>query len=290
MTIAINNNALEGNDLPQSRYQLMKQIRAQQFTGNTSGLMPGLVQGNIAILPAALAAEFIEFCQLNYVPCPVIGYSKPGDPNIPSLGESIDIRSDVPEYWIFEHGDHTQSTYDITPYWKDDLVTVVIGCSYSFEEALISAGYPIRNIDDGMNVSMYDTTIPTLATSHFSGHTVVSMRPFKHQDILKVTEITRQFSKTHGAPIHVGDPAAIGIHDITKPDYGDAVEIAEDEVPVFWGCGVTSQRILREAALPFMITHAPGKMLITDVRYEQLLDNKSRDNKSRDNKSHDKKA
>jgi len=276
MAIAINNKTPECDDLQQSlqqsRYQLMKRIRAQQFTGNTSGLMPGLVQGNIAILPATLAAEFIEFCRLNATPCPVIGFSKPGDPSIPVLGESIDIRSDVPEYWIFEKGEHTQSTFDIKSYWKEDLVTVVIGCSYSFEEALISAGYPIRNIDDGVNVSMYDTTIPTHATQHFSGHTVVSMRPFKRQDIPKVTEITRRFPKAHGAPIHIGDPAAIGIHDIAKPDYGDAVVIAEDEVPVFWGCGVTSQRILRDAALPFVITHAPGKMLITDVNYDQLSD------------------
>lgn len=250
--------------------QLRSLIRREQFTQNTSGLMPGIVQGNVAILPAALASEFIAFCDLNKTPCPIIGFSKPGDPSLPTLGNNIDIRSDLPEYCIIKNGEYSHSVNDISEYWQDDMVAVVIGCSYSFEEALISAGYPIRNISLGLNVSMYETNIPTQATQHFSGNMVVSMRPFKPENVTAVSEITAGFSKTHGAPIHVGDPKAIGIADINKPEYGDAVPIEAGEVPVFWGCGVTSQRILRNAKLPLIITHAPGKMLMTDLRYEEL--------------------
>jgi uncharacterized protein YcsI (UPF0317 family) len=250
--------------------QLRSLIRTQQFTQNTSGLMPGLVQGNIAILPANLAAEFIEFCDLNPKPCPIISFSQVGDPRLLDLGQDIDIRTDVPEYYIIKEGRYSHSVNDISDYWEEDMVAIVIGCSYSFEEALISSGYPIRNISLGLNVSMYDTHIPTQATENFSGNMVVSMRPFKREDIDEVTNITSQFAKTHGAPVHVGDPAAIGIHNIANPDYGDAVTIEQDEVPVFWACGVTSQRILLDAKLPLVIAHAPGKMLVTDLRYEEL--------------------
>jgi uncharacterized protein YcsI (UPF0317 family) len=266
MAIVTNNTRDEGTDLS----QLREQIRSNEFTGNTSGLMPGLVQGNVVILPANMAEEFMAFCRLNPIPCPIIGFSKAGDPSLPSLGGDIDIRVDVPEYCIFREGELCETVTDISRYWQDDFVSIVIGCSYSFEDALMSAGYHIRNIDLELNVSMYDTTIPTQSTEHFSGNTVVSMRPFNPKDIAAVTDITNQFSKAHGAPIHIGDPAAIGISNIQQPDYGDAVLIATDEVPVFWGCGVTSQRILRDAKLPLVITHAPGKMLITDVCYEQL--------------------
>ena len=259
-------------DVPEklSLQQLRALIRNQEFTQNTSGLMPGLVQGNVAILPASLATEFIEFCDLNPKPCPIIGFSQAGDARLPSLGEGIDIRTDVPEYYIIKQGQYSHSVTDITDYWQDDMVAIVLGCSYSFEEALVSSGYDIRNVSLGLNVSMYDTNIPTKATQHFSGNTVVSMRPFKREDVAAVTEITSHFSKTHGAPIHVGDPAEIGISDIFQPNYGDSVIIEPDEVPVFWACGVTSQRILLGAKLPLVITHAPGKMLITDLQYEEL--------------------
>lgn len=250
--------------------QFREDIRNNSFTGNTSGLMPGLLQGNVAILPAQYAQEFLQYCELNPKPCPVIGVSQPGDPSIPNLGEDLDIRIDVPEYHVFNDGQFSESLHDIKHLWQNGSVAIIIGCSYSFEEALISAGYPIRNIDQNLNVSMYNTTIATQATEHFSGNTVVSMRPFKRKDVDAVCEITARFPKTHGAPIYIGDPQAIGIKNIHQPDYGDAVEILEDEVPVFWGCGVTSQHILRQAKLPHIITHAPGKMLITDIYYDQL--------------------
>jgi len=266
MLIVQNNNKSDFLTLE----QLRAQIRSEQFTKNTSGLMPSLVQGNIAILPAKQAEEFIEFCHLNPTFCPIIGLSSPGDPTIPILGKDLDIRIDLPEYFIIEHGEYTHSENNINGYWNNDSVAIVIGCSYSFEEALISSGYPIRNIEAGVNVSMFNTNIPSKPTKNYHGNTVVSMRPFKRRDIEAVIEITGRFPKTHGAPIHIGDPEAIGIKDIYQPDYGDAVAIAKDEIPVFWGCGVTSQRILKNAKLPILITHAPGKMLITDIRYEQL--------------------
>lgn len=265
MTVIVknHNNDSELNELRQA-------IRSNQFTQNTSGLMPGLVQGNVAILPAKLAEEFIEFCELNSKPCPVIGFTEAGKPELPMLGNNLDIRIDLPEYYIFENGEFSRSAHDITNEWQADSVAVVLGCSYSFEDALIAAGYRVRNIDADVNVSMYDTNIPTKPTKHFSGNTVVSMRPFKRQDVDAVCEITASFSKTHGAPIYIGDPEVIGIKDINKPDYGEPVTIHDDEVPVFWGCGVTSQRVLREAKLPLLITHAPGKMLIADIRYNEL--------------------
>jgi len=271
MTNAIN-NSLSSNTVAEcvNLLQLRARIRSNQFFGNTSGLMPGLVQGNIVVLPADVAEEFIVFCRLNTIPCPVIGFSRPGDPSLPTLGSDLDIRVDVPEYCVFREGELCETVADINDYWQDDSVAIVIGCSYSFEDALMSAGYRIRNIDLGLNVSMYDTNIFTQATEHFSGNTVVSMRPFKPENIAAVIDITSDFSKTHGAPIHIGDPAAIGISNIQQPNYGDVVPIGVDEVPVFWGCGVTSQRILRDAKLPLVITHAPGKMLITDVCYDQL--------------------
>lgn len=251
--------------------EVRESIRSSAYTDTTSGLMPELVQGNLVILPKKWADEFVEFCSLNPTPCPLIGVSEPGNFEIPGLGQSLDIRIDVPEYHLFFNGEHTQSTSDISSYWHEDSVAVVIGCSFSFEHALAEAGLTPRNVEQGTNVSMYETDIATEATENFACNTVVSMRPYKSEDVDRVIEITKSFSKTHGAPIHVGDPAAIGVKDINRPNYGSPVTIEDDEVPVFWGCGVTTQVAVRNANLPFVITHAPGKMLITDLTYEGLV-------------------
>lgn len=247
-----------------------REIRLDHFTEMTSGLSAGFVQGNIVILPKRYADDFLIFCQSNPQPCPVIGVSEPGNPLLPMLGDDIDIRTDVPEYYIFEHGKLTKTSTDLKMLWQDDFVAIVLGCSFSFEEALQSAGYVIRNIESGLNVSMYDTNIPMAPSQYFSGNMVVSMRPFKAHEVLAVQEITSKFPKAHGAPVHIGDPAAIGIAAIDTPQYGDAVPIAEDEVPVFWACGVSSQNAVKHAKLPIAITHAPGKMLITDKQYSEL--------------------
>lgn len=246
-------------------------IRSGNFKENTSGTMPNLVQGNVVIMPKESADEFVEYCNKNPIPCPLIGVSSPGDPSIPELGDSLDIRIDLPEYNIFHYGKLTGTTNDISSYWNDDSVAIVLGCSFSFENALQSAGIAIRNITQGTNVSMYDTSIPTQATPRFSSNMVVSMRPFKKHQIDEVVEITRQYSKAHGAPVHIGDPAKIGIKNIHQPEYGSPVLLEEDDIPVFWGCGVTTQAAIRNANLPLVITHAPGKMLITDFTYDELI-------------------
>lgn len=246
------------------------QIRSGCFQKNTSGLMPNLVQGNLVIMPQQWADEFIQFCRLNPKPCPLIGISEPGNPSIPELGYGLDIRIDVPEYHLFRDGVYASAASDIKAYWQDDSVAIVLGCSFSFESALQSAGLAVKNINQGTNVSMYDTNIATQATANFDCNMVVSMRPFKKHNIDQVISITNQFPKAHGAPVHIGDPQLIGISDICSPEYGSPVLLDDDDIPVFWACGVTTQAAIRSAKLPLVITHAPGKMLITDHLYTDL--------------------
>lgn len=245
-------------------------IRNGSFTGPTSGLAPGMVQGNLAILPAEAAGEFLQFCQQNPKPCPVIGMSQPGDPMLPMLGADIDIRTDVPRYRVWRDGQVVEEATDIHQHWRGDLVAFLLGCSFSFEEALVAGGLSIRHIDQGRNVPMFKTGIATAAAGRFAGPMVVSMRPFTPADAIRAIQITTRFPAVHGAPVHFGDPAQIGIRDIARPDYGDAVDIREGEVPVFWACGVTPQAVVEAAKLPFCITHAPGCMLITDIRNSTL--------------------
>ncbi|MDF2186669.1 putative hydro-lyase [Grimontia hollisae] len=255
--------------LTQAR-ELRKLVRDGKFIGSTSGFAPGLAQGNLAILPKAWADDFLAFCQKNPVACPLLAVSAPGDPMLDLLGQDIDIRTDVPEYLVFRNGELTEKTPDVRDLWRDDMVTFVLGCSFSFEDALIRAGLSIRNIDCQSNVSMYRTNLPTSPSQHFNGNMVVSMRPFKPADAIRAIQITSRFPKAHGAPVHFGNPADIGIEDINNPDFGDPVTIKDGEVPVFWACGVTPQSVIANAKPPVAITHAPGKMLITDISNEQL--------------------
>lgn len=236
----------------------------------TAGIAPGYVQGNLVILPERLAASFHRFCQLNPKPCPVIGISEVGNPNIPALGLDLDIRTDLPRYRVWRDGTMIGEPTDIMSHWRKDLVAFVIGCSYSFEEALMADGLAIRHIDRKSNVPMYRTSIACEPAGPFAGPLVVSMRPFTPADAIRAIQITSRFPAVHGAPVHFGKPDLIGIADISKPDYGDAVPIKPDEVPVFWACGVTPQSIILESKPDFAITHAPGRMLITDVRNTEL--------------------
>lgn len=245
-------------------------IRSGEWTGHTSGLADRHVQGNLVILPQVWAEEFLRYCRSNPKPCPVLAVSEPGDPRLPSLGSDIDIRSDVPRYRVWRHGELVAEPTDIHPLWRDDLVSVLIGCSFSFEQALLDAGVPLRHVQQGRNVAMYRSSLPTVATERFEGPMVVSMRPLRAADAARAAEITARYPGVHGAPVHMGDPSLIGIADITRPDYGDAVEILPDEVPVFWACGVTPQAALAQARPEFCITHAPGSMLITDLLNHQL--------------------
>lgn len=245
-------------------------IRRGQFTGHTSGLATEHVQGNVVILPQHDADDFLRFCQRNLRACPLIAIGDAGNPKLPSLGADIDIRSDVPRYRVWRDGQMTDSPTDIHHLWRDDLVSFIIGCSFSFEHALMQAQVPIRHIEQGRNVPMYRSNIATAAAGAFFGPLVVSMRPMKSADVIKAVQITSRYPQVHGAPVHLGDPAQIGIADLSRPDYGDAVDVFDDEIPVFWACGVTPQAALAQAKPAFCITHAPGAMLITDLLNHQL--------------------
>jgi uncharacterized protein YcsI (UPF0317 family) len=241
------------------------EIRAGRHATHTSGLADDHVQGNLVILPQALANDFLRFCQRNPKPCPVLAVSEPGDPMLPTLGHDIDIRSDVPRYRVWRRGELVDEVTDIGTLWRDDLVSFVIGCSFSFEQALLDAGVPLRHVAQNRNVAMYRTSIATVPAGPFHGPMVVSMRPLKAADAIRAVQVTSRFPSVHGAPVHLGDPAQIGIADITRPDYGDAVDVMPDELPVFWACGVTPQAAITQARPEFCITHAPGAMLITDL-------------------------
>lgn len=251
-------------------YQLRQQIRAGQFQGQTSGLAPGYVQCNLAILPQSCAAEFLLFCQRNAKACPLISVSEPGHFVVPLLGEDIDLRSDLPAYRIFNQGEFTAEVQDIGAWWRDDLVSFLIGCSFSFEDALIAAGLEIRHISEGKNVPMYNTNLQCVSAGRFAGNMVVSMRPMLPADAIRAIQICSRFPAVHGAPVHFGDPAAIGITDVRSPDYGEVVDIKPGEVPVFWACGVTPLAVMQHTKIEFCITHSPGHMLVTDLLNSSL--------------------
>jgi len=239
--------------------------RMQRITGQTAGLAPGFVQGNLVVLPVSVADDFLRFCQRNPKPCPLIAVSEPGQPHIASLGEDVDLRTDLPRYHVWRDGVVVASTPGVADVWRDDLVAFVIGCSFSFEEALTADGIPLKHVSAGTTVPMYRTNVMCEPAGRFNGPLVVSMRPMNAADTIRAIQITSRFPAVHGAPVHVGDPALIGIHDLSRPDYGDAVGISADELPVFWACGVTPQAAIASARIPFAITHAPGCMLVTDI-------------------------
>ena len=241
-------------------------IRRNQHAGPTSGVAPGFVQANLAILPQALAQDFLQFCRLNPKPCPLIGVSAPGDPRVPALGDDLDIRTDLPRYRIWRNGALVEEPTDVLRWWRDDLVTFAIGCSFSFEEALLEAGIELRHMTCDCTVPMYRTSVETAAAGPFHGPLVVSMRPMKPADAIRAIQITTRFPSVHGAPVHVGKPELIGIKDLGRPDWGDAVPVHEDEIPVFWACGVTPQSVIMAVRPDFCITHYPGGMLVTDRR------------------------
>jgi uncharacterized protein YcsI (UPF0317 family) len=250
---------------PDSAAAARARIRRGELTGQTAGLGPGMVQGNIAILPADWAEDFLRFCLRNPKPCPLLAVGERGRPHLPTLGADIDIRTDVPRYRVFRDGAEVAAPTDISSVWRDDLVTFVLGCSLSFEWPLLDAGLRIKHIDAGTTVPMYRTNVPTVATERFHGPLVVSMRPFRPADAIRAIQVTSHFPNVHGAPVHIGLPGALGIGDLGRPDYGDPVAIEADELPVFWACGVTPQAVIAEVKPPFFISHFPGCMLITDI-------------------------
>jgi uncharacterized protein YcsI (UPF0317 family) len=255
---------------PQTGHEARLMIRRNEHAGPTSGLAPGYVQGNLAILPNALASDFLRFCQLNPKPCPLLAAGAPGDPRLPSLGEDLDIRTDLGRYKVWRNGEVVDEPTDIKRWWRDDLVTFAIGCSFSFEEALLDAGIELRHMTCDCTVPMFRTSIETVPAGPFHGPMVVSMRPMKPADAIRAIQVTTRFPNVHGAPVHIGKPELIGIKDIMKPDQGDAVPVKEDELPVFWACGVTPQSVVATVKPDFCITHYPGCMLVTDRRNTEL--------------------
>lgn len=250
--------------------EIRQLIRENKFTSPTAGLAKGYTQANLAILKKDLAFDFLLFCQRNPKQCPVIDVTEPGSP-IPTLvAKNSDLRTDIPKYRIYKYGEMVDEVTDINKYWEDDMVCFLLGCSFTFEHPLIKNGIPVRHIEENCNVPMYKTNIQCNKAGKFHGPTVVSMRPLPEKDIVRAVQITSRFPSVHGAPLHIGNPASIGIKDINKPDFGDMVTIKENEVPVFWACGVTPQAVAMEVKPEIMITHSPGHMFITDIKDEQF--------------------
>lgn len=240
-------------------------IREGKITGPTAGMAKGYTQANLVILKKEDAFDFLLFCHRNPQSCPLIDVTEPGVFES-SIAKNSDIRKDIPKYRIYKEGVLVDERTDITSYWEDDMVCFLIGCSFTFENALLENNIPVRHIEENQNVPMYITNIPTKKAGKFEGPLVVSMRPMKHSDAIRAVQVTSRFPGVHGAPVHIGDPGKIGISDIHKPDFGDAVTIKEDEIPVFWACGVTPQAVAMQSKPSIMITHAPGHMFITDLK------------------------
>ena len=245
--------------------EIRADIRAGRITSVTAGLGAGHVQANLAVLPRDYAYDFLLFCQRNPRPCPLLEVTDAGSPEPTGVAPGADLRTDIPRYRIYEDGVMTREVTDATPYWRDDLVAFLLGCSFTFEWALMDAGIKLWHVEHGRNVAMWRTSLETRPAGVFHGPTVVSMRPIPAEQLSKAVTASARFPGAHGAPIHIGNPAAIGIHDISTPDYGDPQHFTPGDVPVFWACGVTPQAVALASKPPFMITHSPGYMFITDV-------------------------
>jgi uncharacterized protein YcsI (UPF0317 family) len=250
--------------------EVRQAIRGGRHRSHTAGLAPGYVQGNVCIVPREYAEDFRKFCERNPKPCPLLAVSAPGDPRLPALGEDLDIRTDVPRYRVFRDGKLEEELADLKALWRDDLVAFVLGCSFSFEQALLKAGLPLRYVAQGRNVPMYRTSVDTTPAGPFRGKLVVSMRPFKPADAIRAIEITSRYPRVHGAPVHIGRPDLIGIADLGRPWAGDPTEMRDDELPLFWACGITPQSVVLEARPTLCITHSPGHMLVTDLENASL--------------------
>ena len=244
--------------------------RAGELTTQTSGLAPGFAQANLAILPRDLAFDFLQFCRRNPKPCPLLDVTEPGNPVPAALASDADLRTDLPRYRVWQNGELIEEPTAIMRWWRDDLVSYLIGCSFTFEAPLLRAGVPVRHIELGCNVPMYRTNIPCAPAGPFHGPMVVSMRPLKPADAIRAVQITSRYPGVHGAPVHLGRPEQIGIRDLARPDFGDPIPIAPDELPVFWACGVTPQSVIMAAKPPLAITHSPGCMFVTDIPDETL--------------------
>lgn len=244
-------------------------VRQGRWTGPTAGCCPGHTQTNVVILPARYAFHFLLFCQRNPKPCPVLEVMEEGVWEPVRTAPGADIRTDCPRYRVFR-GAEAEEREHILDLWREDLVSFLLGCSFTFEWALIQAGVPVRHVEEGRNVSMYITNVECEPAGPFQGRLVVTMRPIPGHLVSRAVQVTSRFPGVHGAPVHVGEPSALGIQDLGTPDFGDPVTVRAEEVPVFWACGVTPQVALLNARPELAITHAPGHMFVTDLRDEEL--------------------
>ncbi|MGN1419517.1 MAG: putative hydro-lyase [Acutalibacteraceae bacterium] len=245
-------------------------IRQGKIDFQTSGMCDGYAQANLLVLPKENAYDFLLFTQRNPKSCPILEVGDVGSRLVKTMADHADIATDIPKYRVWEHGELKGEYTDISKFWRDDFVYFLIGCSFSFEGELLSADVPVRHIEEGKNVPMYLTNIDCESAGIFHGKLVVSMRPMPADKVIRAVSVTASMPRVHGAPIHIGNPAEIGIKDINKPDFGDSVTIKDGEIPVFWCCGVTPQSAVMSAKPPIAISHAPGHMFITDVKNSLL--------------------
>jgi uncharacterized protein YcsI (UPF0317 family) len=253
-----------------SGVEVRRLARSGELSGPTAGMALGYVQANLVVVPKESAFDFLLFCQRNPKPCPLLDVTEPGCPEPRSIATGADVRTDVPRYRVYQHGKLVEEPTDLMRWWRDDLVAFLIGCSFTFESALLEASLPVRHIEENRNVPMYRTDILCRPAGAFHGPLVVSMRPMTPAQAVRAVQVCARFSRAHGVPIHIGDPHAIGIRDIDRPDFGDAVTIRAGEVPVFWACGVTPQAVAMEARPSLLLTHKPGHMFVTDLRDAEL--------------------
>ncbi|NPD31550.1 putative hydro-lyase [Eggerthellaceae bacterium zg-1084] len=250
--------------------QLRQLIRDGSFKAPTSGLCPGYAQANLIVLPRQQAYDFLLFAQRNPKPCPLLEVTDAGSRLTSICADGADVARDFPSYRVYRHGQLVDEVPSVDHLWQDDFVSFIIGCSFSFESELVEAGIEMRHNTQGRNVSMYLTNVPCVPAGSMSGNMVMSMRPIPQHQVVRAVQISGMIPQVHGAPLHIGDPAAIGVADLARPDFGDAVDVREGEVPVFWACGVTPQAVVMASKPPLAITHAPGCMLVTDTLNSSL--------------------
>jgi len=258
--------------LPGTPADVRAACRSGAWTGQTSGLAPSFAQANLVVLPAADARDFRRFCELNPQPCPLLEVTDPGDVEPRRCAPGADLRTDLPRYRVWQDGELVDEPVDVTGWWRDDLVAFLIGCSFTFEAALLEAGIPVRHLELGCNVPMFRTNVPCQSAGKFHGPLVVSMRPLRPADAIRAVQITSMYPAVHGTPVHLGFPEQIGIMDVSRPDFGDPVPVHAGELPVFWACGVTPQAAIMAVRPEFVITHSPGCMFVTDVRDAELAE------------------
>lgn len=246
--------------------------RSGEWDRPTPGVCRDRVQTNLAVLPMSDAFDFLRFCQRNPKPCPLIEVTDPGDPEPKLTAAGADLRTDLPRYRVYRRGEMVEERTEVRDLWREDFVAFLIGCSYSFEYALLEARIPLRHIESGENVAMYRTNIRCTPAGRFAGPMVVSMRPIPARLVSRAVEVTARVPDVHGAPVHVGAPETLGISDLSRPDWEGLTNVRPDEVPVFWACGVTPQAVALETAPELMITHSPGHMFITRLTNEELID------------------